>query len=157
MLTKKAKYGLRALVYLDKTSKGVPVLIAQIAKDEGIPQKFLENILLELRNNDILESRRGKGGGYLLRRPLEKVFVGEVLRILDGPLAPVSCVSENFYSPCEDCPDESSCKIRALMKDVRNSISSILDSVTVAQMSRFEPLNSLAVINELIKTPGVEK
>ncbi len=108
-----------------------PVLIADIARHEKVPQKFLESILLELRNCGIVESKRGKGGGYSLARPPRSLTVGQVLRHVEGPLAPISCVSQVAYRKCEDCNDERSCAFRIIMKDVRDATSRILDSTTL--------------------------
>src|SRR5438093_10718096 len=107
MLTRKAKYGLRALLRLAREYGKGPVLIADLAEDESIPRKFLELILLELRNQGLLESRKGKGGGYLLARPPGEVSLGHVVRILDGPLAPIPCVSLTAYQKCDECENET--------------------------------------------------
>lgn len=110
------------------------MLISQIAESERIPQKFLEQILLELKNNGILQSKKGKGGGYFLGRPPGEIIIGKVMRIFDGPLAPVSCASQTAYHKCEECADEATCGIRAVMKDVRDAIASILDKTTLEDM-----------------------
>jgi Rrf2 family protein len=111
-----------------------PVLIADIAQREGIPRKFLDLILLELRNRGMLQSKKGKGGGYFLGRPPQKVTLGEILRDIDGPLAPVSCVSHTAYVRCEDCGDERSCGVRMAMQEVRDATAKILDSTTLADL-----------------------
>src|SRR5258707_1348675 len=105
MLSMKAKYGLKAVVRLAREYDRGPVLIADLAADEGIPHKFLELILLQLKQHGVLASRKGKGGGYLLGRRPSDISVGAVLRILDGPLAPVPCVSRTAYQPCDGCKD----------------------------------------------------
>jgi len=138
MLTLKTKYALRALIYL-AGNKGSPVLIAKIAKDERMPKKFLERILLEMNREGILTSKKGKGGGYLLGRPPSEISIGEVVRIMDGPLAPVSCVSATAYAPCKDCPSESLCAIKPVMKKVRNAIAGIMDTTTLEDMIRLGP------------------
>jgi Rrf2 family protein len=111
-----------------------PVLIADIAQREGIPRKFLDLILLELRNRGMLQSKKGKGGGYFLGRPPQKVTLGEILRDIDGPLAPVSCVSHTAFVRCEDCGDERSCGVRMAMQEVRDATAKILDSTTLADL-----------------------
>lgn len=135
MLSSKAKYGLKAMVHLAVRQGGGSVLIADIAEQERIPKKFLDAILLELKNHGLLNSKKGKGGGYALARPANRITVGEVLRILDGPLAPVQCVSRTAYRRCDDCVDETACAVRAVMQDVRDAIASILDNTTLADMA----------------------
>ena len=134
MLSHKSKYALKAMMVLAKEYGHGPVLIADIAQREGIPRKFLEFILLELRNRGILQSRKGKGGGYALGRPPQKVTLGEILRDIDGPLAPIACVSHTAYVRCEDCPDERTCGVRMAMKEVRDATAKILDSTTLADV-----------------------
>ena len=144
MLSSKAKYGLKAMVYLARNEGRGPVLIADVAQSEHIPKKFLDTILLELKNQGLLSSKKGKGGGYTMARPAARIMVGEIVRILDGPLAPVQCVSRTAYRRCDDCPDESACAVRAVMQDVRDAISAILDNTSLADMaargSRAEPV-----------------
>ncbi len=135
MLTKKAKYGLIALIHLARHQSDGPVLISELAETEGIPKKFLELILLELKRHGILRSKKGKGGGYLLARPAELIRLGPVLRIMDGPLAPLPCVSETAYQPCQECIDEATCGIRIIMKEVRDATATILDNTTLAQVA----------------------
>lgn len=134
MISKKAKYGLQAIIHIAGQKSSEPILIADIARKEKISRKFLEAILLELKNHSILDSKKGKGGGYFLAKPTHQIFVGEILRILDGPLAPVSCVSQTAYKRCKDCPDEKTCAIRAVMKDVREAIANVLDRCTLEDM-----------------------
>ncbi|HXW84060.1 MAG TPA: Rrf2 family transcriptional regulator [Candidatus Binataceae bacterium] len=134
MLSRKSKYGLKALMVLAKEYGQGPVLISDVARREGIPQKFLEIILLELKNDGLLQSKKGKGGGYFLGRAPEQVSVGHVLRVLDGPLAPIPCVSKTAYARCRECRDERTCAIRMVMKEVRDATSQILDSATLADM-----------------------
>lgn len=144
MLSSKAKYGLKAMVYLARSEGRGPVLIADVAESERIPKKFLDTILLELKNHGLLQSKKGKGGGYTMARPAARIMVGEIVRILDGPLAPVQCVSRTAYRRCDDCLDESACAVRAVMQDVRDAISAILDNTSLADMSarsnRAEPV-----------------
>ena len=134
MLAQKSKYALRALLVLAKEYGQGPVLIADIAHREGLPHKFLELILLELRNHGILGSKKGKGGGYFLTRRPELVHLGEVLRVLEGPLAPIPCVSKSAYIRCAECRDERTCGIRMVMKDVRDATARILDQTSLADM-----------------------
>ena len=132
----KAKYGLRALIYLGEHEGEGPVLISDLAQRESIPKKFLELILLDLKNHGILQSKKGKGGGYLLGRKPQAIKIGRVIRLLDGPLAPLPCVSQTAYVACGECEDEKTCGIRLLMKDVRDAIANILDNTTLADVLR---------------------
>ena len=134
MISKKTKYALKALLYLGRKYNQGPVLISDLARDERIPKKFLELILLTLKNNGVLQSRKGKGGGYFLGKLPREISVGNVIRILDGPLAPVPCVSETAYAKCQECVDERTCGIRPVMKDVRDAIADILDNTSLADM-----------------------
>jgi len=129
----RGEYALRALIVLGLNYERPVVPIQTIARLQNIPRKFLEQILNELRAGGILESRRGVAGGYRLRRSPDKINLAEVIRYIEGPLAPVSCVSERFYERCT-CPDESNCGIRSVMKEVRDAIVKILESVTLAQL-----------------------
>jgi len=134
MLSKKAKYGIRALLFLAEHRGKGPIMIKDIAYSERIPRKFLEAILVELKSGGLLRSRAGRTGGYeLLRRPKE-IHLGQVLRLIDGPLAPVPCVSQMAYAPCEDCGDERACVIRMVMKDVRDATARILEQTTLEGM-----------------------
>jgi Rrf2 family protein len=134
MLSKKAKYALKAMAVLAKEYGQGPILISEIARREGIPHKFLELILLELKNDGVLQSKKGKGGGYFLGRPPNQITMGHVIRVLDGPLAPIPCVSRTAYMRCHECRDERTCGIRIVMKDVRDAIAKILDSTTLDDM-----------------------
>lgn len=136
MLASKAKYGLKAMVYLARRENEGPSLIIDIATAEHIPRKFLDTILLELKTHGFLSSKKGKGGGYQLAVPAGHIRVGDIIRVLDGPLAPVPCVSRRSYRPCTDCTDEASCAVRAVMQDVRDAIAGILDNTTLADMAR---------------------
>jgi Rrf2 family protein len=133
-LTKRGEYGLRALIDLGLAQEiGRPMLqIPELAKKENIPIKFLEQILVELKEHGFLASKRGKNGGYFLKKPMDTIKIGDVVRRMEGPLAPIPCVSQNFYERCS-CPDEAHCGLRMLMLDVRNAIASILDQYTLAQ------------------------
>lgn len=131
MISRKTKYGLQALIYLAQKYGRGPVLISELAESEKIPQKFLESILLDLRNKGILQSKKGKGGGYALARAPEDITMGEVVRILEGPLAPVPCVSQTAYRKCDGCQDEKTCGIHMVMKEVRDAMANILDHTTL--------------------------
>lgn len=134
MLTKKGKYGLKAMVHLARSRPGEPVLIADIASANQIPRKFLDAILGDLKNAGFLQSKKGKGGGYSLARPAAEIRVGHVVRTLDGPLAPLACASRMAYRRCDDCPDEAGCEVRLVMLAVRNAIADVLDDKTLADM-----------------------
>ena len=131
MISKKAKYAIKALKALTEAYGSGPVLIAQIAQQEAIPQKFLESILLDLRNHGVLKSQKGKGGGYLLRVEPERVNLAQVIRIIDGPIAPTPCVSLNFYVRCDDCADEETCSIRPIMLRVRDANLAVYERTTL--------------------------
>jgi Rrf2 family protein len=134
MLSKKAKYALKALLVLSRAAPGKPVLISEIAEAEGIPKKFLELILLQLKKNGMLQSKKGKGGGYFLAREPDLITFGQVIRIIDGPLAPLPCVSHTAYMRCEECADENACGIRLVMKEVRDSTARILDGTSFLEV-----------------------
>jgi Rrf2 family protein len=134
MLSKKAKYALKALFALaqDNVNGQKSMLIAEIARQERIPKKFLEAILLDLKNDGILYSKRGKTGGYALRKTPDQISVGQVIRVIDGPLALIPCASQSAYVPCEECIDVETCAIRLTMRKVRDATAAILDSTTLA-------------------------
>ncbi len=151
MISRKTKYGLQALIYLAKHYKEGPILIADLAGSERIPKKFLELILLELKNKGILESKRGKGGGYALGKSAKEITMGEVIRILEGPLAPVSCVSQSAYHRCKECRDELTCGIRLVMKDVREAMAGILDNTSLADvLKKVERVSTKDILNFII-------
>ncbi|MEX1247056.1 MAG: Rrf2 family transcriptional regulator [Anaerolineales bacterium] len=133
-LSKRGEYGIRSMLYMARHgAPGGLVQIKQIAEKENIPIKYLEQIMLTLRHAGLLHSRMGIGGGYQLARPAGSINLGQIVRTLDGPLAPVNCVSQMAYEPC-DCPDEASCGLRLAMLDVRNNIASVLDNTTLADV-----------------------
>ena len=134
MLTAKGKYGLKALVHLAQFPPGELALVSNIATANNIPKKFLDAILGDLRNAGIVQSRKGKGGGYRLARAPEDIKVGSIVRVLDGPLAPIPCASHTRYEACDDC-DVATCQVRHLMLDVRNAIADVLDKTSLAQMA----------------------
>lgn len=133
MLSKKGKYALKALVYLSDLEPGLLGGVSDIAEARAIPRKFLETILVELRNGGFVVSRKGKAGGYKLARPAAEISIGSVIRTIDGPLAPIACASRSRYEPCEDC-DESVCEVRHLMIEVRQSICDVLDTRSLADL-----------------------
>jgi Rrf2 family protein len=133
MLTKKGKYGLKALVHLSYLPAGQLAFVGDIATQNSIPKKFLDAILGELRNAGFVQSRKGKEGGYRLARPAGEIMVGHVVRVLDGPLAPISCASRTRYEACDDC-DEATCQVRHMMLDVRQAIADVLDRRSLAEM-----------------------
>ncbi len=134
-LSVRGEYALRALIVLglDYLEDDSVVRIQEISKRQNIPKRFLEQILNDLKSAGILESKRGVAGGYRLKMPPERITLAEVIRYIEGPLAPISCVSERFYEKCS-CPDENKCAIRSVMKEVRDAIVRILEEVTVAQL-----------------------
>lgn len=134
MLSKKTKYGLKALTFLARRKDRSPVQIAEIARHENISQKFLESILLTLRKNGYLGSRKGKGGGYYLIKDPAEISMTGVMRVLEGPIAMVPCVSLNFYETCADCPDEATCSVHKLMLLVRDSALEVYRNNTLADI-----------------------
>ena len=135
MLSRKSKYGLKALLVLAQKSGSGPVLISELAARDAIPKKFLEAILLELKRHGVVQSQKGKGGGYFLRRKPAEITFGEVIRVLDGPLAAVPCVSRLAYMKCVECVDEQTCGVRLAMKKVRDATADILDNTTLADVN----------------------
>ncbi|MCV3734947.1 Rrf2 family transcriptional regulator [Rhizobium sp. TRM96647] len=133
MLTKKGKYGLKALVDLARLAPGETAFVSEIALRNNIPKKFLDTILLELRNAGILRSKKGPGGGYALSHPASAIRIGHAIRVLDGPLAPIRCASRTAYEACDDCADPQACQVRRAMTDVRDAIAAILDTMTLEQ------------------------
>jgi Rrf2 family protein len=135
-LSKKGEYAVRALVEIGIESRRQPqrlIQISTVAERTNIPEKFLEQILLTLRNGGVLKSKRGVEGGYALGKPADEITLGEVIRLLDGPLAPISCVSRTAYEPCS-CPDEESCGLHIAMKQVRDALASLLDTYTLSRL-----------------------
>lgn len=132
MISKRTKYGLKALIYLGKNKKQGPVLVTEIAQKESIPKKFLEVILLDLKNHGVLQSKKGRGGGYFLARSPELISFGEVIRVLEGPLSLLPCTSQTSYMRCEECVSEKTCGIRMALKEVRDLTAKILDGTNLA-------------------------
>jgi Rrf2 family protein len=133
MLTKKGKYGLKALVHLSKMPPGQLAFVGDIAAKNNIPKKFLDAILGELRNAGFVQSRKGKEGGYRLAKLPSEIKIGHVVRVLDGPLAPIQCASRSQYQRCEDC-DEATCQVRHMMLEVRHAVAELLDNRSLAAM-----------------------
>jgi Rrf2 family protein len=134
MLTQKAQYAFRALTYLVNHYQQGPVLISDIAQKKHIPLKFLENILLQLKNAGILESKKGKGGGYYIKSDPAKTTIASIMRVVDGPIAMLPCVSLYFYQKCKNC-DERNCGLHGIMEEVRDASLNILERKTLAQLA----------------------
>jgi Rrf2 family protein len=138
-LSKRGEYGLRAMIALaepaPKSEAPAMLQIREISEREQISSKFLEQILLTLKNSGLLHSKMGVGGGYYLARPAGEITLGQIFRILDGPVAPIRCVSQMAYESC-GCPDEETCGLRLVMSDVRNSIADILDNTSLADVTK---------------------
>jgi Rrf2 family protein len=134
MLTNKGKYGLKAMVHLAGLEPGALAQVQEMADSNAIPKKFLDQILSELRNAGLVFSKKGKGGGYALARPPIQISVGSIIRVLDGPLAPIQCASVTAYRACDDCADEKICTVRLMMVQARNAIAAVLDNHTLADM-----------------------
>jgi Rrf2 family protein len=135
MLTQRSRYALRALIFIARTGGIAPVPISIIAADQKLPRKFLEIILLDLKNGGLVESFRGKSGGYRLARPAGQISFGDIIRLIEGPLALVPCVSVTAYDRCADCFEESTCVIRKIMLTVRDNTAAILDNTSLADLS----------------------
>lgn len=141
MLTKKGKYELKAMVYLAGFQPGQPIPVMEIATAQRIPKKFLDAILGELRNAGFVHSKMGKGGGYTLARPASDIRVGPIVRVIDGPLAPLPCARKLRHQPCDDCVSEERCAVRLVMLEARRAISDVLDNCTLAQMRSMAELD----------------
>jgi Rrf2 family protein len=141
VLTKKSKYGLKAVLYLAGATARGPVLVSELAEHERIPKKFLESILLELKRSGILQSKKGKGGGYFLSRTADEITVGQIIRVLEGPLALIPCVSQTAYRRCDECVDEATCQIRRAMKEVRDATAKILDNTTISSLNEAQEIS----------------
>ena len=133
MISKKTKYGLKALTHIARL-EGEMVSIAIISEKENIPHKFLESILLILRKTGFLGSKKGKGGGYYLLKDAKEIFMVDVMRILEGPIAPVACVSLNYYEKCDDCENEATCSLNKLMIQVRDANLKVFRNTTLEDL-----------------------
>lgn len=134
MLSMKAKYALRALMVMTRNEKKM-LSSKAIAGEADIPQKFLDNILQELRHQGLVDSKRGIFGGYFLAVPSSEIMVGNIIRMMDGPLAPIRCASQTAYLKCDDCSDENTCEIRKTMVEVRNAIAGVLDKKSLKELA----------------------
>lgn len=134
MLAKKTKYGIKALTYIYKNKERTPLSISKISDSENIPHKFLESILLTLKKGKILSAKKGKNGGYYFLKPPNEIYMSEIIRLLNGPIAMIPCVSLNYYEKCEDCPFEEGCGVNHLMLEVRDSALKILEKKTLEQL-----------------------
>jgi Rrf2 family protein len=144
VLTNKGKYGLKAMVHLAGVEPGALAQVADIAERNSISKKFLDHILTELRHAGLVYSKKGKGGGYALARPPHEIRVGAIVRVLDGPLAPIPCASVTAFRPCEDCADLNTCAVRLIMVEARNAIASVLDNRTLAELRALSDAPELA-------------
>lgn len=131
MLSKKTKYALHALAFLAKKKEEGPQLIATISKETKTPQKFLEAILLELKKSGSLNSKMGKGGGYYLIKPANEIKLSAIIRLIEGPISYIPCVSLNYYESCSECEDEETCGLKALMADVRDETLKLLENKSI--------------------------
>lgn len=131
MLSKKTKYALHALTYLAKKGSDNPILIVEISDSARIPRKFLESILLDLKKQGILASKMGKGGGYYLRHEPKDIRISTIIRLFNGPIALLPCVSLNYYQPCDECSNETLCGLNKVMIDVRNETLRILENKSI--------------------------
>lgn len=151
MLSQQSRYAFKALLHLATQNPDKPHPTAEIAAAANVPRKFLEAILLDLKIAGILQSTRGKAGGYALARPPENITFGEVIRVTDGPLALIHCASKKFYRRCLDCPDEEACRLRSIMMEAREQVSAVLDHRTIADAIKgdFRP----AALTEKVAVP----
>src|SRR6202161_4479506 len=157
MLTAKGKYSLKALAHLATLDSQAMTQAIDIAKANGIPKKFLDAILGELRNAGIVQSQKGPGGGYRLARVPSEIRIGHVIRTIDGPLAPIGCASRPAYPPCRDCSDVKGCNVRLMMTKVRDAISDVLDRVTLADMIATGGRRNMARVEPARKSRALSK
>jgi Rrf2 family protein len=133
-ISKRTQYGLKAMLALGRKYREGPVLIGTMAREESIPIKFLEAILLDMKGRGLLDSKMGRKGGYFLSRPPSAVTIGSIIRVIEGPLAPLPCASETAFKACEECVDVENCGTRIIMRRVRDAISDVLDRTTLADL-----------------------
>ncbi len=136
MLSNRTKYAIKALLAVYRDTGGKPVHIYDIAKNENIPQKFLELIMLDLKKTGVINSKRGKGGGYYLTAEPAEIRIGTIIRALEGPIALLACASVTKYKKCDDCFDETACSLRHLMQEVREKTAEILDKTTLIDLAK---------------------
>jgi Rrf2 family protein len=144
MLAQKTRYALRSLLFLAERGSETPVQLASIASTQRVPPKYLELIMLDLKKAGLVQSVRGPKGGYVLAREPQAISFGEIVRVMEGPIALVSCASVNFYAPCGDCHDEKSCAIRKAFALLRDQSSALLEGISLAEGSAWEAAESAA-------------
>ncbi|WP_137389330.1 RrF2 family transcriptional regulator [Rhodoligotrophos defluvii] len=158
MISQKTKYALQAMIVLARAGRGVVVNIGELAEARGIPQRFLEQILLILKHNGLVASRRGPRGGYALIRSPSEITIGSILRMVEGPLAPLPCLSKRAYRRCLDCPDEGACEIRRIFFEVYQATTNILDRLTLQDaVSDSRAWQALGVLGEGVPARSDEK
>lgn len=135
-LSRRGEYAIKAMLELASCAPGVGTTSSFIAQKARIPEAFLNQIMLTLKNAGLVRSRRGAGGGYILSRSASEIFIGEIARVIDGPLAPIPCASVTAYEPCPSCPEPATCRLQWLMRGVRDAISDILDKTTLADLQQ---------------------
>lgn len=138
MLAQKTRYAIRSLLYLAESQDGEPIQLARIAETQRVPPKYLELIMLDLKRAGLVKSMRGPRGGYRLARMPQTISFGDIVRVMEGPIALVSCASENFYEPCGDCHEEASCAIRKAFLMVREQTTQLLDGISLSQGASWE-------------------
>ena len=153
MISSKTKYAIKALIELaeERRRGGSSLRIEEIAQRADAPKRFLEHILIDIRRSGIIASRRGRDGGYVLIKPPESVSIGEVLRLIDGPIAPLPCLSRKAYHPCEDCRDEAACRIRKVFGDLFSAYLLMLESLTLADLMRDDSFLTLGQIEPALQ------
>lgn len=154
MLTMKGKYGIKALIHLARLEPGEMQQSSMIASANGIPKKFLDTILSDLRNAGLIQTRKGRTGGYQLGKPADTVSVAQILRLLDGPISPISCVSKTAYQKCFDCQNQQTCEIRILMLEVRDAMLGVLEHRTLADLSESGVLARQLLAEKPTPAPG---
>jgi Rrf2 family protein len=142
MLAQRTRYALRSLLYLAEQQGAAPVQLARIAETQRVPPKYLELIMLDLKKAGLVQSLRGPKGGYTLARAPDSISFGDVVRVMEGPIALISCASVNFYAPCGDCHDEASCAIRRAFGMVRDQTTELLDGISLARGAGWEKLSA---------------
>jgi Rrf2 family protein len=138
MLSHKCKYAIKALEYIYKNKDREPILIAEISEKQKIPKKFLETILLDLKRDGILQSKMGKNGGYSLMKKPSEINIGHIIRLIDGPIALLPCVSYKYYKRCDDCEDEATCGLHNVLAQLREANNKILNKVSLAELIKKE-------------------
>ena len=153
MISSKTKYAIKALIELaeERRRGGSSLRIEEIAQRADAPKRFLEHILIDIRRSGIIASRRGRDGGYVLIKPPESVSIGEVLRMIDGPIAPLPCLSRKAYRPCDDCRDEAACRIRKVFGDLFSAYLLMLESLTLADLMRDDSILAVGQIEPALQ------